>query len=437
MGMNAQPRQSASSLSTSIAAARQPEEATLERPAIGLLANEWAVAALILVITRGVALLGAYIGTNEIIALEPQRNKGWLMELGLMWDAGWYATLAKDGYHWYPEAIGGTNVAFPPLYPLLIRGFSEFLRWITFGWDWGHSTYGSLVVAGLIISNVSFLVALALFIRLLTPRLGRAGAVMVALALASLPLAFFFSAIYTEALFLLLVVAAFLVTRSENRHKWAMAGGIGLLASMLKFAGILLLPVLAVEYLSQKGWRLSKLRAEVLWLALVPAGLGLYMAYLWAQFGSPFVFLDSEYKGWGHETSFFATTYYEALEDLWKSLTHAVPPWADWVLLHGSGSRLWAFLDVLMPWFLLAGAFAARKKLFASEWTWLLLGIIFPLSSGTYNSLARYMLPLWPGLVWIGMVKGRSRWVVGILMVISLGLMGYCSYIYGSAKWIG
>ena len=33
------------------------------------------------------------------------------------------------------------------------------------------------------------------------------------------------------------------------------------------------------------------------------------------------------------------------------------------LVLHGSGNRLYAFMDVLAPVVLLAGAFAARKKL--------------------------------------------------------------------------
>ena len=82
-------------------------------------------------------------------------------------------------------------------------------------------------------------------------------------------------------------------------------------------------------------------------------------------------------------------------------------------------------------------AFAARKKLGPTEWTWLLLGILFPLSSNTTNSLARYMLPLWPGLMWLGMLKGAWRWVAAAWILVSLGLLAWCSGIFGSAEWIG
>src|SRR5207249_1282568 len=154
------------------------------------------------VVTRAVALLGAYVGASRLVQIDPARNKGWFAELTLMWDSAWYVNIVEHGYNWHPVAEGGTNIAFPPLYPLLLQVVSSVLSWVSFGWDWGNRTYGTLIAAGLLISNVSFFVALALLIRLLTPSLGRRDAALVVLVLASLPLSFFFSALYTEGLFL-------------------------------------------------------------------------------------------------------------------------------------------------------------------------------------------------------------------------------------------
>src|SRR5262249_8666929 len=160
-------------------------------------------------------------------ALEPERNKGWLAELALMWDSTWYMKIAKYGYTWQPTAEGGTNIAFPPLYPMLLKVVSTLLSWLTLGWDWGNQAYGTIISAGLLISNVSFFVALVLLIRLLTPMVGRTGAALVAMVLASLPLSFFYSALYTEGLFLLLVVGALYVARTNLPGKWMIAGAIG------------------------------------------------------------------------------------------------------------------------------------------------------------------------------------------------------------------
>ena len=126
-----------------------------------------------------------------------------------MWDSAHYATIAQQHYTYDPAAPGGSNVAFAPLFPFLIWLLSFVLSTVTFGWDWGNAQWGTTVASGLLISNVSFYVALVLLIKLLTPRLGVRRAGLVALMLASLPLSFFFSAMYTEGLFLLLVVRPF------------------------------------------------------------------------------------------------------------------------------------------------------------------------------------------------------------------------------------
>ncbi len=410
---------------------------TVGSRAIGVLANDCAAAGAIFVVTRLITLFGAYLGVTSLIASEPARSKGWLAELALMWDAAWYAGIAQHSYSYSPAAEGGTNVAFAPLYPFLVSVLSNILHWLSFGWNWGNSAYGTLIAAGLLISNLSFFVALVLLIKLLSPRIGKSGAAIAALAMASLPLSFFFSAFYTEGLFFLLAVAALLVARSGWPAKWLCAGAVGMLASLDRFTGALLLPVLLVEYLSQRGWQWRKIRADVLWLGLVPTGVAIYLVFLWWRFGSPFVLNDSMLKGWNHQASFFLATYWQGLAQLWQSVTGAVPAASDPVLYYGNDNRLYLILDLAMPALLLAGGFLARKKLLASEWTWLALGIIYPLSTNITFSLARYLLPLWPGLIWLGTLPRSRKWIAASLILVSLGLLAWCSSIYGGARWIG
>jgi hypothetical protein len=75
--------------------------------------------------------------------------------------------------------------------------------------------------------------------------------------------------------------------------------------------------------------------------------------------------------------------------------------------------------------------------LLASEWAWLALGIIYPLSFNITFSMARYVLPLWPGLVWLGTLRGRMRWLALAAVVPALLLMAWCASKYASARWIG
>jgi hypothetical protein len=200
---------------------------------------------------------------------------------------------------------------------------------------------------------------------------------------------------------------------------------------------VILLPVFAVDYLAQTGWRWRKVRPDALWLGLVPAGVVLYLAFLWLRFGDPLAMNKSMELGWNHITSFFLGTYWNSLAQLWNSLTGAFPPGEDPVLYYGAGSRLYLVLDLALPVLLIAGGMLARRKLLASEWTLLAFGIIYPLSFNITFSMARYVLPLWPGLIWLGTLRGRVRWLAVGAVVPSLLLMAWCASKYASARWIG
>lgn len=199
------------------------------------------------------------------------------------WDSVWYLTIAEHGYgdeQQHPQA------AFYPLYPLLMRG----LGWVV----------GSPLVAGILISLACFLVALALLHKLAALELGARDARATVLLVAFFPTAFFFSAVYSESLFLLVSVGAFLAARSG---RWAWAGLLGGLAALTRNSGVLLLVPLVLLFLYgpradrlATGFRppdtasgvlraTSQLRPrhpltpQILWLALVPLGLALYLGW--------------------------------------------------------------------------------------------------------------------------------------------------------------
>ena len=172
------------------------------------------------------------------------------------WDSIHYLAIAGHGY------AAATSTAFFPLYPLLIRVM-------------GAAT-GSAPVAGVLISAVSLMVALGLLHRLTDLELGRRAADATVMLLALSPLSFFFSAVYTESLFLALSLGAVYAGR---RGRWAAAGALAGLAAVTRVPGVLLVVPLALIYLKQHrrpGWRLG-------WLALAPAALGAYLAYLVAR----------------------------------------------------------------------------------------------------------------------------------------------------------
>ena len=108
---------------------------------------------------------------------------------------------------------------------------------------------------------------------------------------------------YSESLFLLLTLVSFAAGR---KGRWWLAGAAGLLAAATRSAGLLLVVPLAWMWLEQRRGRPFVLPggprqlvppptppARVLslaWLLLVPAGLGLFMAYTQLRFGNALLF---------------------------------------------------------------------------------------------------------------------------------------------------
>ena len=177
------------------------------------------------------------------------------------WDSVWFLAIADDGYG------DGAREAFFPLYPLLVQVAGAPL--------------GSALVGGALLSTALLGVALVVLHRLVALDHDRAVARNAVLVTALFPMSFFFSAVYSESLFLALSVGAVYAAR---RERWAWAGALGALAATTRSAGVLLLVPLAMIYLWDVGRPSLRarrpLRADALWLALVPLGLAPYCGFL-------------------------------------------------------------------------------------------------------------------------------------------------------------
>src|SRR3954452_15225641 len=134
------------------------------------------------------------------------------------WDSVWYLAIAGDGYG------QGGRPAFFPAYPLLVRAG---------GW-----VLGSRLVAGVLISVACFVVALAVLHELTRLELGAGAARWTVIALAASPMSFFFSAVYSESLFLAASAGSLL---SARRGRWWWAGALGGVAAATRSAGVVLL----------------------------------------------------------------------------------------------------------------------------------------------------------------------------------------------------
>ncbi len=154
------------------------------------------------------------------------------------WDGGIYLSIAAGGYPLASHGGVAPATAFFPAYPLLVRAV-EFVV---------HNDH----LAGVLVSNVAFLVALAYLYALARRESDRDTAARAVFYLAAAPAAVFFSAAYTESLFVACVAATFY---HAGKGQWAPAALAAILASATRNTGFVLAAVIALEALHQAGVR--------------------------------------------------------------------------------------------------------------------------------------------------------------------------------------
>lgn len=183
------------------------------------------------------------------------------------WDARWFVQIADRGYAEVPEAA-----AFFPLYPAAVHA----LAWLT----------GSTLVAGTLISLASAAVAAAVLAELARMLLNERAAHDTVLYVALYPVAFVFTAVYSDALFLSLAAASFL---AAERGRPLLAGVLAGLATGTRIIGLALVPALALVLWRGRG---GVLRLAPLLLA--PAAVGLYALYLGRTIGDSGAFASAQ-----------------------------------------------------------------------------------------------------------------------------------------------
>jgi hypothetical protein len=223
----------------------------------------------------------------------------WLFNVFTQWDAGWYLNIAAHGYR------GEQAAAFFPGYPAAVALVATVTR--------------SAVVAGVLVSLVAAGVAAVCLQRLGRELLGaRAGSDAV-LLLATYPVAFVFTSVYPEGLFLALATGA---TLAALRDRPVLAGVLGALAVGTRLIGLALVPLLilllvgmgthAHAHVPRGPARLALRLAPV---ALLPAAVGLFALHLDRRLGKPWAFLSAQSDFWGRHTPTLGP-----LGGLWEAL---------------------------------------------------------------------------------------------------------------------
>ena len=239
------------------------------------------------------------------------------------WDSGWFVGIAQHGY------AGKQAAAFFPLYPLVVRAVAFVVQ--------------STLVAGVLVSLASAAAAAELLYRIAREKLGERAARDSVLLLALYPIAFVFTAVYSDGLFLALSTGSF---HAAQRRRPFVAGVLGGLAVGSRLLGLALLPALLILL-----WPRTRRTRDALSLApllLLPASLGAYALYLHAHFGDALAFAHAEGVYWLRHTPTLGP-----LTGAWDALRSGEQGLAELVRhlpRHGGGRGGFAHRDQWATW---------------------------------------------------------------------------------------
>lgn len=231
------------------------------------------------------------------------------------WDSGWYHSIADRGY-FYAGPDQQSSVAFFPAYPTAMRIVGTVLG-------------GQLAVGGILVTLAAGVGIAVLFHRWVAAVLGDRTAHLALALLLTYPFAFYlFGVIYSDALFVMAVLAAFALL---ERERPVLAGLVGIVATAGRPVGIALVVGLALRALEirgvlpgsrpaafvhhptpfaePRGSRIPLVPRRLQLRALRPAdagvllsvlGLVAFCVLLWVRFGDPLAFTRvSAAPGWG------------------------------------------------------------------------------------------------------------------------------------------
>lgn len=292
------------------------------------------------------------------------------------YDAFWYEKIATSGYPKLTDKreIGYSNGkifkqsewAFFPLYPSLIKGFNYF-----FGLDYNTSAFFLSLL-------FSFLSLIAMFWLGLLFFENEKKSYFATFLLFLFPFSFYFSMLYTEALFFTFLIFSFISIYYKN---YFLLSILLIPLILLRPNGIILLIPLYLYHLEQNNlltkwhflWRNYLTKKQLLQTCAFltgPIAFGLYCLFQYQITGFPFAFSIAQ-AGWYREFMFPILAFFR------------------------KGDLATQFNSIYTILFIVY-AFLIRKKLPLSFNTLIWISIILPLCSGSVTSMTRFISILFP-----------------------------------------
>jgi hypothetical protein len=334
------------------------------------------------------------------------------------WDTQHYLAIAYDGYVETYEGLPPVDnrPAFFPLYPGAVHLLSGF-----------GASPGLILIVAYAVSLACFFGALALLHRLTVIELGERFAAPTLLLLSFFPTALFFGIPYSESMFLLLAVGAFLAARTGH---WAVAGIVLALASATRVPGLLLVVPVAMLYLygprmdrerelHDGRWPRYRLRPDFLWLLLAPLGLIVFSAYLH--------FTLDNWMAWNDAQELFGRHTVDPLTGIWAGFREAGKGIGH--LATGSYHGTIDYLNIMQLVFVafaVVGGIAMLRTLPAAYGTWVLLSLVptfvSQVDGDPFWSASRFIVVLFPLFLWLATVTEKRGWTTRAVALFAAGM---------------
>ncbi|WP_409239157.1 hypothetical protein [Streptomyces sp. PA5.6] len=313
------------------------------------------------------------------------------------WDCDWYLRIAQSGYaDELGTRIDGNNLAFFPLYPLLVRAGDALVPWLPRG------------AAGLSVSVAASLLA-AWGIFAVGDRLyGRGTGVVLAVLWGSLPVALVQWMGYTESLFTALCAWSLYAVLSG---RWLWAGSLAALAGLTRPTGVAVAAAVSLTALLALRGPPAAARSRrplrpLLGALVAPLGWLAYVGWVGLRLGRWDGYFAVQ-KLWRNEWDGGVATY-RRMRDLFVTERPALFVAMVTVVLLGA-----VVLFVL--------SVGDRQPLPLLLFSGLLLVIVLG-SSGVYFPRARFLLPGFPLLLPVAVALARARAHVRVTVVIAAAL---------------
>jgi Gpi18-like mannosyltransferase len=335
---------------------------------------------------------------NSVFSADPLSTVG---SMFTHWDANTYLDIAKNGY--INSGDQATYIVFFPLYPFLIRLFGFNLE--------------SLNFSALIISNVASLIGFFYLYKLAKLEFNNSVAAKAVLFLSVFPTAYFLSAPYTEALFFALIIPCLYYARIG---KWYFAGILSFLAALTRIAGLILLPVLLVEYFHQRGWNPKNVRLDVLWIFSALAGFSVYLYLNRIVTGNAFTFITVEATHWYNK--------FDPISGLKAAFEWAQHhPYPDNIII-GAAPICFAVFGLLMV------VVAVWRRLRPSYTLYMLLSWGLAVSTAWWIRVPRYILAMFPMFLLLGALAKTKASTIAVVVVSGIALC-YFTVIFALGWW--